>query len=385
MSDDFSSVTEVTTTGWLQRLLGSFVAALIGILLIIGGVALLWWNESRAVTAIRALDQGAHQVVEVAADAVDPAAQGRLVHLSGMMQAGTPTRDAALGVGGAGLLRLKRTVEMYAWVESKETQTHKNLGGSETKETTYTYSKEWMAQPTDSAHFHAPTDHRNPPMPLSSTTIDAGGVTLGAWHVDPGLLAEVAAFAPFSLADAAPPAGYRKLGDSFYRGQDSDNPAIGDIRVSYQGVPAQTMSVVAAASSETLAPFSAANGYRIALAHAGVEPAAEMFREKRQSESVLTWVLRGVGFLVMLFGFMLTANPLAVLVGVIPFLEGLAEFGIFLLALFIAVPATFFVVALAWLVYRPLIGAALIAAGLGFGYLIRRLHRAPPRPAPAAR
>lgn len=301
------------------------------------------------------------------------------------MQPGTPARDAALGVGAAGLLRLKRTVEMYAWVESKETQTHKNLGGSETKETTYSYHKEWTAQPGDSAHFHAPNNHRNPPMPLNSATVDASGVTLGTWHVDPGLLGEVSPFVPFSVADAAPPAGYRKLGDTFYRGQDGDNPAIGDIRVSYQAVPAQTMSVVAADTSGTLAPFTATNGYRIALARAGVIPAAEMFREQTQSESLLTWILRGVGFLMMLVGLMLAANPLAVLVGVIPFLEGLVEVGIFLLALFIAVPTTLFVIALAWLVYRPLIGMALIAAGLGIGYLIRRLRRAPPRPAPATR
>ena len=44
MSEEFSSdsVTEVTTTGWLQRVLGSFVGALIGVLMVIGSVILLW-------------------------------------------------------------------------------------------------------------------------------------------------------------------------------------------------------------------------------------------------------------------------------------------------------------------------------------------------------
>ncbi len=56
MSDDYSSdsVTEVTTTGWLQRIGQSIVGALIGILLVIGSIILLWWNEGRAVEAIRA-------------------------------------------------------------------------------------------------------------------------------------------------------------------------------------------------------------------------------------------------------------------------------------------------------------------------------------------
>ena len=87
MSDEFSpdpgggdSVTEVTTTGWLQRLGQSIVGALFGLVLVIGSIVLLSWNEGRAVEAIRALDQGARQVVEVKADALDTAAEGKLVH-----------------------------------------------------------------------------------------------------------------------------------------------------------------------------------------------------------------------------------------------------------------------------------------------------------------
>ena len=50
MSEEPSSdsVTEVTTTGWLQRIVQSFVGAIIGILLVIGSIVLLWWNEGRA-------------------------------------------------------------------------------------------------------------------------------------------------------------------------------------------------------------------------------------------------------------------------------------------------------------------------------------------------
>ena len=115
MSDDFSadSVTEVTTTGWLQRSGQSILGALIGILLVLGSIILLWWNEGRAVEAIRALDRGAGQVVEAQAGAVDPAKDGKLVHLSGTMEPKSPARDTAFGVGADNLLRLRRTVEMY--------------------------------------------------------------------------------------------------------------------------------------------------------------------------------------------------------------------------------------------------------------------------------
>ena len=247
MSEEFSndSVTEVTTTGWLQRVLGSLVGALIGILMVIGSVILLWWNEGRAVEAIRALDQGSRQIVEAKANAAEPANDGKLVHLSGLMETEAPARDAAFGIGGDNLLRLKRAVEMFQWTEHKSTRTQKNLGGSETTETTYSYRKEWADHPVDSSHFHEADGHRNGAMPVRSATIDSQDVRLGAYRVDRGLLDEVWAFGAFDPVPAASlPAGYRKDGDMLYRGDDSAVPALGDIRIRYAAVPAQTISVV---------------------------------------------------------------------------------------------------------------------------------------------
>jgi hypothetical protein len=382
MSDEFSgdSVTEVTTTGWLQRVLGSFVGALVGILMVIGSVILLWWNEGRAVEAIRALDQGARQTVEAKANAVDPANDGKLVHLSGLMETQAPARDAAFGVGADNLLRLKRTVEMFQWTEHKSTRSQKNLGGSETTETTYSYHKEWADHPVDSSRFHEAEGHRNATMPVRSTTIDSQDARLGAYRVDRGLLDEVAAFGAFDPAPAATlPAGYRKDGDMLYRGDNSAAPALGDIRIHYAAVPAQTMSIVAAQAGGALAPFHADSGYKIALAEPGIVPAAAMFREKAQEESVLTWILRAVGFAVMLIGFWLMASPLSVLVGVIPFFEELVGIGAFLLAAMIAVSLALIVIAAAWIAHRPLIGGGLILAGFALAFLLRRLHRPPPQ------
>jgi Transmembrane protein 43 len=159
-------------------------------------------------------------------------------------------------------------------------------------------------------------------------------------------------------------------------------PAIGDIKIRYTAVPAQTISVVAAQGSGTLAPFHAANGYRIALAEPGTVPAGTMFRDKAEEESLWTWIWRAVGFALMLFGFVLMSSPLSVLVGVIPLFEELVGIASFLLALIIAVPLTLIVIAAAWIAHRPLVGVGLIVAGLGLAYLLRRLHRKPVQPPP---
>jgi len=201
----------VTTTGWLQRILRSFVGAVIGVLLVIGSIILLWWNEGRAVDAIRALDQGAKQVVEANATAVDPTNNGKLLHLSGAMTTRAPARDTAFGVGGDDLLRLKRTVEMFQWTEQKSTHTQRNLGGSETTETTYSYRKEWADHPVDSRHFRDAGGHHNPAMPIHSATFDSQDVQLGAYRIDRGLLESVSAYTAYDAASAASlPADYRK-------------------------------------------------------------------------------------------------------------------------------------------------------------------------------
>lgn len=392
MSDDFTSdngagsdsVTDVTTTGWLQRIGQSIIGALIGIVLVVGSIVLLWWNEGRAVEAIRALDRGANMLVEAKADAVDPGNDGKLVHVSGAVATKAPARDDTFEAGGGDLLRLKRTVEMFQWTEQKSTTTHKNLGGSETKETTYTYRKEWSAQPVDSSHFREPGGHQNPAMTVRSATFDAADARLGAYGIDRTLLDEVSAFTAFDPNVANLPAGYQKTADILYRGADESLPAIGDIRIRYTAVPAQNLSFVAAQNSGgVLAPYRGGEGYKIALAEAGFVPAAAMFKDKAHEESVLTWILRAVGFVLMLIGLLLMASPLSVLVGVIPFLETLVGAGAFLIAFVVAVPLTLIVIAAAWMAHRPLIGAGLLLAAAVLAWLLRRLHRPPPAaPAP---
>jgi hypothetical protein len=377
MSDQY---TEVTTQGWLQRLGGSFIAALIGLILVPLSIVVLYWNEGRAVDASRALSRGAAAIVEVNATAVDPQANGKLVHLTGMMQPTTPARDLVFGVTGDGLLRLSRNVEMYQWKETSSSQSQQSVGGSKTTETTYTYQRVWSPQPIVSAQFKQRDGHQNPPMQVQSATFDGGQVKLGAYGVDPTLLNKLSIFTPLQV-QSAPPAGYQAAADGFYQGQNPGQPAIGDVRVTFGAIPAQTISVAAAQSNGMLAGYRDANGYTIALAEPGVASAAALFHDEQQSESRLTWILRGVGFIAMLIGFVCMTRPLTMVFAVLPFLESLVGAGAFLVALTLAVPITLVTIAVAWIVHRPLIGVLLLVGALAALYVLRMLH--PRRPATA--
>ena len=135
MSDSF---TETTTKSWGSRLGESIKGVLFGLVLIVGSGIFLFWNEGRAVQTQRSLTEGASLVVPVDPARVDPANDGKLVHLSGDLKPGAPLADPDFTVS-ATALRLVRTVEMYQWKEESKTETRKNVGGSEETVTTYEY------------------------------------------------------------------------------------------------------------------------------------------------------------------------------------------------------------------------------------------------------
>ena len=139
MSDSF---TEVTTKSWGSRIGESIKGVLFGLVLVVGSCIFLFWNEGRAVQTERSLTEGASLVVPVDPSRVDPANDGKLVHLSGDLKPGAPLTDPDFTVS-ATALRLARTVEMYQWKEESKSETRKNVGGSEETVTTYEYVRTW--------------------------------------------------------------------------------------------------------------------------------------------------------------------------------------------------------------------------------------------------
>jgi hypothetical protein len=215
-------------------------------------------------------------------------------------------------------------------------------------------------------------------MSLRSATAVSNAATLGPYKLDAELLREAPADSPVSApADAA---GYSQDNGALYKsvnGGSPANPQVGDVRVRFTGLPAQTLSVVAGQSAGALTPFHSANGFVIALVKTGTVDGATMFAEKKQEENQLTWILRGAGFLLMMIGFMLFMRPLSVLGSVLPFLGGLIEAGAFIFALALSVPLTLVTIALAWFAHRPLLGGGLIVAALAVYFLLGARHSKP--------
>jgi len=183
---------------------------------------------------------------------------------------------------------------MYQWKETKKEETKEEMGGGTTTTTTYDYSREWSDDPINSSDFKYPDGHHNPAMPFSSKRFAASDAQLVGWKLDAGTLDRV------SYAQAltpTAPAGWTLSDDNYYRG-DAAAPKVGDMRVRYVGLPSgTTISVLAMESGDGFAVFTTKNGYEVELAAVGDRSAAELIENKRKSEAILTWILRGVGTL----------------------------------------------------------------------------------------
>jgi hypothetical protein len=72
----------------------------------------------------------------------------------------------------------------------------------------------------------------------------------------------------------------------------------------------------------------------------------------------------------MLIGLSMVFRPLSVLGDIVPFIGNIIGIGTGLLAFLIATPCTLVTIAIAWIVYRPVLGILLLAVAAGSIYLI---------------
>lgn len=380
MSD---SIREVTSVSWFGRLTRSAGGIVFGLLLLVAMVIGLFWNEGRAVTTARSLEEGAGLVETVPSDRIDPAYEGRLVHVAGPVTATAEPRDDLFGIVAAGI-RLERDVEMYQWVERQTSETKTKLGGGEETVTTYSYEKAWMGREVDSADFRKPEGHANPGMNYASDRFQIPQAALGAFRLDAPVLDRIGGAERLSLdqsmidavkASYSGPRALHVTGAGAYIGFDPSSPRIGDYRMSWRVVPLGPVSVVGRQTGDGFAPYQTVAGNRLLMVDNGVVPAEEMFADAMTGNAILTWALRIGGLLLLMFAFSLIMGPIGVLADVIPFLGSLVRLGTGAIAFVLAVLVGGATIALAWFWYRPLLAIGIAAAAIAVAALVSRLGR----------
>jgi hypothetical protein len=386
-----SDYVEVTRRGFFSRGKDSLGGALVGLIVVLIMTVVLFWNEGRAVKRYKDLKEGAGSVVSVASDTVDPASDGKLVHLTGETRVTAPLTDPDFGISVSGV-KLIREVEIYQWVEVVKTETRNKLGGGTEEVKTYSYERQWRDRPVDSSQFKVAAEHRNPTeMKVGPATYTATTVTLGAFTLPDFLVAQIGGgepYVPESLDQAREDlrAGARIVDGLVYLGADPASPTVGDLRIRFTRVPTGPVSVVAQQSGSTFVSYRTQTGGTLDLLELGTVGAQEMFQMAQDRNKVLTWGIRILGFFVLGIGFSMILQPIAVLASILPFLGRLVGTGTTVVAFLLGGIVWCVTVSIAWIFYRPLLGIAILAVtAVLLVLVVKRLRgrgpSAPPLPA----
>jgi len=430
--------TVTTSTSWFQRLGSSFRGIVTGVVLVIVGTILLWWNEGNFVKTGDALTE-AQGVTQQLGDisTVDSSKNGQLVHATGDVATEDMLTDPIFNVS-ANAIRIERTVEFFQWVEHSKEEKRQKLGGGEETVTTYTYEKDWVSKPIDSSRFVDPNAvKRNQNFILANIEnfkTQATNVSFGAYRLPEFLISSISGAVPWAVelpeetkasltqqisqmmpaTSAAPstavPNTAATQSSSFYNLMEEQVtqpaapaqelvhvqastimlsaspgvPQIGDVRITFKVTHPGTISILAKLNGETFEQYRAANGKTVSKLSMGTHSLENMYGEAHSANSTMTWILRFVGAGLVIVGLKMVLAPLSVIASVLPILGNIVGAGAGLVSTLLGAAWSLLIISIAWLRFRPIVGVGmLVVAAILIGLVVMR-GRGAKAPAPAS-
>jgi hypothetical protein len=375
MSDRFVTTTR---TGWLSNIMNSFFGVLFGIVLFVVAFPVLWFNEGRTNMA-----SVAKASVLVDGASVNAQTEGKLVAVDGRLTSDEQLGDTPYLAAGP-YIQLNRNVEMFAWVENKSTDTRKDVGGGSTTTTTYTYEKQWTSSPEDSQSFEHPEGHTNPALPVRSTSLVVSSAQVGAYTINPADISLPSDQDVNLNSEIVTTGGNRRLvGNYIMLGRgSSDTPQLGDVRISYSGVAANTQAIAfGKQQGAALVAYRNANNVRLYRVFANTDRAGAI-QQMNTEYVVMGWILRLVGFLLMWIGLSLCFAPITAFLDVLPFLGSAGRFVIGLVSLPVALTLSIITIVISILAHNIL--ALIVVLGLLIGGIVLWSKLQKQRATPAA-
>jgi len=362
------SYTVTRRTGYGSRLTDSLKGIVWWFILLIGGIILLWWNENNYVEQKAALEETEGVTVETSADKIDSSLEKSAVYINWTTSSTdeNPLVDETFWVKTDDL-KLIRKVEMYQWEEEEHTETKDELGWGQTTETTYTYNKVWSEDHIDSSKFYKSSQYVNPSWKYESETWVKDPILLWAYTLSEQFVNQLTEEVKVSLAEQEinPITWMQQTESQLYIGNDPANPEIWDLRISFYRVPTWKASAIGQQVNDTLRPYTTSNHRSIGLLEQDIVSVHEMFEHAHSANSMMTWILRGLGFLLLWAAFSLIFGIFEALAKIVPFIWNIIWAATGIVSFCLALIVWILTVAIAWLAVRPIYGIIAIVAVIG--------------------
>ena len=361
--------TETTETSFFGNIKNAFAGIITGLVLFIAGFPILWMNEGCSVRNYKTLKDVRENTVAVAADTVDSANEGKLVHVSGPTATKDTVSDPQFGIT-ENAIRLSRSAQIYQYKENSTTKKKDKVGGGTKNVTTYTYEKVWSNDTIPSSGFKESGHENTGSIPYPSNSWRAKNVTLAAYKLSNSLASQInnsekydatTAEAPENIAENAKPHN-----GGFYIGNNPSDPQIGDVKISFTIVRPSTASVLAQQNGTSFEPYiSPTTEQSFEMLKVGEFTAEAMITQKEKENKIRTWAVRAAGIFALFLGLTLIFKPLSVLGNVIPFIGSIIEGASAVVAGIMALMFGTMTIGAAWVYYRPLLGIPLLLVSVG--------------------
>ncbi len=342
---------EISTKSWGSRIISSIKGILLGFLMFIVSFGVLYWNEGRV-----DVSKIAKNAVEIEATSPAPTeASDELVSTTGILKSNEKIGDTFLEEGN--YLSIERNVEMYAWQEEARSESKKNVGGSETTETTYTYKKDWTSTPMSSSNFKQPEGHQNPQMPLDRTSVRVKNVKIGMYDVDMNQV-ELPEHRALSLNNnnVILSNDFKLANDQhLFKGKGSiSSPEVGDLKISYSVIhnPLDTATIFGKldATSQKISPYYGQKNAKLYRIFEGTRDTA--ISTMKTEHTIMTWLLRAIGFALMWFGLMALFAPISVVLDVLPIFGSISKVGIGLITFIVSLVLSIITILVSMLIHN---------------------------------
>ena len=400
--------TETRTTGYGSRLGNSCMAIPMGIILFLVATALLWWNEGRAVHRAQDIKQVAKTAQSIGdISNANTSLDGQLIHTTGTASTEDILSDDLFGIK-TNALAIVRSAEYYQWKENEKHETKDKLGGKQEEIITYTYERDWTADPINSSRFKDP-DYQNVNnviWEIEDMRVIASNVSFGTYILPELFISDIVSkqsdnVSPLMISadnpalkqlnenvmkalgdNVRPEAAQVKdslayvhvFGNQVYIGFNPSKPSIGAIRLTFEQLaPSCNISLIAVPTNGTFTTFQAkhdANEYELRV---GTWTLDQMIKQANDENATLTWILRILGVIIVIAALKMIFGILVTILKLVPFLASIMNLGVSLVCGVLGFVWSLIVIAIAWIFYRPLLGIALlvIAAGLVYWLVIK--------------
>ncbi len=339
----------------MKKVKNSVQGVILGIIFLLAGTILIWWNEGNTVKNLKAVDEIQKNVIDIKSDSINPSNDQKLIATNGEVNIlDESLKDDTFGIEQKSI-KLKRIVEIYQWKETEKKDSNDRV--------TYQYEKDWTTELIDSSDFHK-SGYTNPTyQPYNNETFIAEEVKIGQFYLNKEQKENIATPTRLEIIeDSYLPYGYQIKNNYITNAQDMNNPNIGDIRISYVYNSYKNISILALQNEDSFTDYISSNGVKINRVEEGLLNSNAIINKIISENKMMKWIFRGLGAILVILGYTFILNLITTATSFIPIIGNIVGTGIALVSFLIGCIHSLIIFTIAWIRFRPIIGICLLIA-----------------------